>query len=91
MTKIVIGLAPTRRSIFSAPDAVKFADLTRKRLRELSVEFVDIDDIAEDGLLHSEEDRIKIAENSKRRRWTVSSSPTETSGRSMRWPDWRRS
>lgn len=61
MTKIVIGLAPTRRSIFSAPDAVKFANLTRDRLRELSVEFVDIDDIAEDGLLHSEEDRIKIA------------------------------
>lgn len=65
MTKIVIGLAPTRRSIFSAPDAVKFANLTRDRLRELSVEFVDIDDIAEDGLLHSEEDRIKIAEKFK--------------------------
>lgn len=65
MTKIVIGLAPTRRSIFSAPDAVKFANLTRERLRELSVEFVDIDDIAEDGLLHSEEDRIKIAEKFK--------------------------
>ena len=65
MTKIVIGLAPTRRSIFSAPDAVKFADLTRKRLRELSVEFVDIDDIAEDGLLHSPENRIKIAEKFK--------------------------
>lgn len=65
MTKIVIGLAPTRRSIFSAPDAVKYAELTRARLRELSVEFVDIDDIAEDGLLHSDEDRIKIAEKFK--------------------------
>lgn len=65
MTKIVIGLAPTRRSIFSAPDAVKFANLTRERLRELSVEFVDIDDIADDGLLHSEEDRVKIAEKFK--------------------------
>ncbi len=65
MTKIVIGLAPTRRSIFSAPDAVKFANLTRQRLRELSVEFVDIDDIAGDGLLHSEEDRIRIAEKFK--------------------------
>lgn len=65
MTKIVIGLAPTRRSIFSAPDAVKFANLTRERLRELSVEFIDIDDIADDGLLHSEEDRVKIAEKFK--------------------------
>lgn len=65
MIKIVIGLAPTRRSIFSAPDAVKYANLTRERLRELSVEFVDIDDISEDGLLHSDEDRIKIAEKFK--------------------------
>lgn len=65
MAKIVIGFAPTRRSIFSAPDAVKYADLTREKLRELDVEFVDIDDIAQDGLLHDEEDRIKIAEKFK--------------------------
>lgn len=65
MARIVIGLAPTRRSIFSAPAAVEYANLTRKRLRELGVEFVDIDDIAEDGLLHDEADRIKIAEKFK--------------------------
>lgn len=65
MTKIVLGYAPTRRSIFSAPDAVKYADLTRARLRELGVSFVDIDDIAEDGLLHSEEDRIQIGRKFK--------------------------
>lgn len=65
MTKIVLGFAPTRRSIFSAPDAVKYANLTRERLRELGVEFVDIDDIAEDGLLHDDNDRIRIAEKFK--------------------------
>lgn len=65
MAKVVIGFAPTRRSIFSAPDAVKYADLTRKRLRELDVEFVDIDDIAQDGLLHDDGDRIRIAEKFK--------------------------
>lgn len=65
MKKIVLGYAPTRRNIFSAPDAVKYADLTRDRLKELGVDFVDIDDIADDGLLHSEEDRIKIAEKFK--------------------------
>ena len=32
MAKIKIGYAPTRRSIFSAPDAIKYANLTRKRL-----------------------------------------------------------
>lgn len=61
MDKIVLGFAPTRRSIFSAPDALKFAGLTRDRLKELGVAFVDIDDISEDGLLHNEEDRIKIS------------------------------
>lgn len=62
MKKIKIGFAPTRRSIFSAPDAVKFANLTRDRLRELGVEFVDITDINEEGLLYQECDRIRIRE-----------------------------
>lgn len=61
MKKIKIGLAPTRRSIFSAPDAIKFANLTRDRLKELGVEFVDITDINEEGLLYDDADRIKIA------------------------------
>ncbi|MFV0465469.1 MAG: L-fucose/L-arabinose isomerase family protein [Lachnospiraceae bacterium] len=65
MAKVILGYAPTRRSIFSAPDAVKYADLTRERLTELGVEFVDINDIAEDGLLHDDDDRIKIAEKFK--------------------------
>ena len=62
MRSIKIGFAPTRRSIFSAPDAVKFANLTRDRLKELGVEFVDIDDINEEGLLYQECDRIRIRE-----------------------------
>ena len=59
MAKIVLGLAPTRRSIFSAPDAVKYANLTES-LRELGVEFVDITDINR-GLLYDDNDRIKVA------------------------------
>ena len=66
MKTVKLGLAPTRRSIFSAPDAVKYANLTRDRLRELGVEFVDIDDISADGLLHNDEGRIKIEEKFKR-------------------------
>lgn len=50
MKKIKIGFLPTRRSIFSAPDAVKYANLTRERLRELGVEFVDIVDVNKEGL-----------------------------------------
>ncbi len=62
MGKIVIGFAPTRRSIFSAPDAIKYANLTRERLNELGIDYVDIKDINEDGLLYDDEGRIKIAE-----------------------------
>lgn len=65
MAIIKLGFAPTRRSIFSAPNAVKYANLTRERLQQLEVDFVDINDIAEDGLLHNERDRIKIAEKFK--------------------------
>lgn len=65
MKKIKIGYAPTRRSIFSAPDAVKYADLVRNRLQELGVEFVDIKEFNEEGLLYSEEDRVLIAKKFK--------------------------
>lgn len=62
---VKIGLAPTRRSIFSAPAAEEYANKTRARLNELGVEFVDIDDIASDGLLHDDQDRIVIAKKFK--------------------------
>lgn len=62
MHTIKIGLAPTRRSIFSAPAAVEYAGYTRAKLRDMGVEFVDIDDIADDGLLHDDVDRLKIQE-----------------------------
>lgn len=65
MAQIVLGFAPTRRSIFSAPNAVKYANLTREKLKEMGVSFVDIMDISEDGLLHDEADRIRIAEKFK--------------------------
>ena len=66
MAKIKIGYAPTRRSIFSAPDAVKYRGLTADRLRELGIDFVDITDVNEEGLLYDEAGRIKIAEKFKK-------------------------
>lgn len=62
MAEIKLGFVPTRRSIFSAPDAVKYRGLTAKRLEELGIDFVDITDINEEGLLYSDEDVEKIAE-----------------------------
>ena len=66
MNGIKIGYAPTRRSIFSAPDAVRYAGLTRQRLKELGVELVDLDDINEEGLLYDDRDRSAVAEKFRR-------------------------
>ena len=57
---IKIGFAPTRRAIFSAPAAVEYRKLTAKRLKELNINFVDIDDINEEGLLYDDEGLEKI-------------------------------
>lgn len=65
MDKIKIGFAPTRRSIFSAPDAIKYRGLTAEKLKELGIDFVDITDINSEGLLYDDNDRIKIAEKFK--------------------------
>ncbi len=51
MATVKLGFAPTRRSIFSAPDAIKYRNLTADRLEELGISFVDITDMNEEGLL----------------------------------------
>ena len=56
MKKIVLGMAPTRRSIFSAPDALKYAELTKRRLKELGVSFSDLEGINEEALLYNDKD-----------------------------------
>lgn len=62
MANIRLGFAPTRRSIFSAPDALKYRDLTAKRLEKLGIDFVDITDVNDEGLLFDEESRVKMVE-----------------------------
>ncbi len=64
--KIRLGYAPTRRAIFSAPAAIQYRKLIADRLRELDIDFVDIDDINEEGLLFDDEGMYKIAEKFKR-------------------------
>lgn len=61
MEQLKLGFAPTRRSIFSAPDAVKYSNLTRQRLHELGVAFADITEFNEEGLLYNDADMQKIA------------------------------
>lgn len=66
MLPVQIGFAPTRRSIFSAPDALRYRGLIREKLQQMQVSFVDIDDINPEGLLYDDRDVQKIAEKFKR-------------------------
>lgn len=66
--KIKLGVAATRRSIFSKDDAIKYKDLTCEKLRELDIELVDIDDINEEGLLFEESHVEKVIEKFKKRK-----------------------
>ncbi|KRN28575.1 l-fucose isomerase [Lactobacillus selangorensis] len=61
MTQIKLGFAPTRRNIFSADAAIEYADLTRDKLNQMGVDYVDIKEINDDGLLYDDEGMEKIA------------------------------
>ena len=63
--KIKLGFAPTRRNIFSADAAIEFANLTRDRLDEMQVDYVDIQDINSDGLLYDDDGMQKITRKFK--------------------------
>ncbi|MCT8192936.1 hypothetical protein KY382_32930 [Pseudomonas monteilii] len=65
MDKVTIGFAPTRRNLFSAEAAIEYANLTRQKMDELAIDYVDILDINEDGLLYDDEGVEKIAEKFK--------------------------
>jgi len=66
MALIKLGFAPTRRSIFSAPDAIKYRGLISERLKELEIEFVDISDINDEGLLYDDAGLLEIVEKFKK-------------------------
>jgi L-fucose isomerase-like protein len=64
--RVKIGFAPTRRNLFSAETAIEYANLTRQKLDELEIDYVDIKEINDDGLLYDDEGVEKIAEKFKK-------------------------
>src|SRR5699024_1935021 len=70
MTKdrVKIGFVPTRRNLFSAETAIKYANLTRKKLNDVEIEYVDISEMNDDGLLYDDEGVEKITEKFKAER-----------------------
>lgn len=65
LKQIKIGFAPTRRNIFSATAAIEFANKTREKLDELGVNYVDIKEVNDDGLLYDDDGLEKITEKFK--------------------------
>lgn len=63
--KIVIGVAATRRGVFSKTEAKRYKDIVLERLKAFDAEIVDIEDINEEGLLYREEDLEKVIEKFK--------------------------
>ena len=63
--KVKIGLASTRRGIFSKEDALKYKKLIQEKLSEMGVVYVDIEAINAEGLLHSESDVEKVVDKFK--------------------------
>ena len=58
---IKLGFAPTRRNIFSADAAIEYANLTRDKLDAMHVNYVDIKEVNDDGLLYDDAGMEKIA------------------------------
>ncbi len=54
--KVKIGFAPTRRRIFSVEDAIKYKNIIRQKMIEMGIDFVDIEDVNEEGLLRCADD-----------------------------------
>ncbi len=48
---IKLGLAPTRRNVFSVEDSLKYKRLIEEKLREWNVDFVNLDALNNEGLL----------------------------------------
>ncbi|MDQ0222420.1 L-fucose/L-arabinose isomerase family protein [Streptococcus moroccensis] len=51
MDKVTLGFAPTRRNLFSADAAIEYANYTREKLDEWAIDYIDIKDINDDGLI----------------------------------------
>jgi L-fucose isomerase-like protein len=64
--KVKIGYAPTRRRIFSVEDAIKYKVLIADKMRSLGLEFVDLEDVNEEGLLRCAEDVQPVVDKFRR-------------------------
>jgi L-fucose isomerase-like protein len=60
--KLLLGLAPTRRFVFSAEDAARYKVLVEEKLKAWGVEFVNVDSVNKEGLLFERKHAAAAAE-----------------------------
>jgi len=60
--KVKLGLAPTRRDVFSREDSLKYKGLIEAKLNEWDVDVVNIDWLNDEGLLYTEAEAAQVAE-----------------------------
>jgi hypothetical protein len=63
--KVKLGIAATRRYVFSREDAIKYKKLLLEKVKSLNIEFVDLDWLNEDGLLFDAADVDKVVQKFK--------------------------
>ncbi len=59
--KVKLGLAPTRRNVFSVEDSLKYKGLIEKKLQSWGVDFVNLDSLNKEGLLFNRLEAEKAA------------------------------
>lgn len=65
---VKLGVIGTRRDIFSREDAILYKKKILQKLQELNIDFVDIEDINEEGLLFQESDVEKVITEMKEKK-----------------------
>jgi L-fucose isomerase-like protein len=59
--KVKIGLAPTRRNVFSVEDSLKYKKLIENKLRDWNIDFVNLDSLNKEGLLFDRHEAVKAS------------------------------
>ena len=57
---VKLGIAPTRRTVFSREDAVKYKNLILEKVKSMGIDFIDLEWLNEDGLLYDATDVNKV-------------------------------
>jgi L-fucose isomerase-like protein len=60
--KLKIGLAPTRRNVFSVEDSLKYKGLIEKKLKSWDVDYVNLDSLNREGLLFDRHEAARAAQ-----------------------------